>query len=103
MADILVQTIFGWPAIILSIAVSVAGILKKWSWMLVLGGVLCAPFAVYVSGYPFFHYTTLLLPLFLFGAAWAVHAKRKVLAWALLLPLVSVSVILAIIVLSQTG
>jgi hypothetical protein len=103
LTNILVQTIFGWPAIILSIAVSVAGILKKWSWMLMLGGVLCAPFAVYASGYPFFHYATLLLPLFAFGAAWAVHANRMLLAWALLLPLVSVSAILAIIVLSQTG
>ena len=103
MSNILVQTIFGWPAIILSIAVSIAGILKKWPWMLVAGGLVCAPFALYISGYPFFHNATLLLPFFQFGAAWAVHTKRMALAWVLLLPLVSVSIILAIIVLSQNG
>jgi hypothetical protein len=103
MSNFLVQTIFGWPAIILSIAISVAGILKKWPWKLVVGGLVCAPFALYISGYPFFRYTTLLLPFFLFGAAWAVHTKRLVLAWILLLPMVIVSIILAIIVLSQNG
>jgi hypothetical protein len=102
MSDILAMIIFGWPAIILSLAVSAAGILKKWPWMLVLGGVLCAPFSFYLSGWPGVRFLALLLPLFQFGAAWAVHAKRKVLAWVLLLPLASVSAILAIIVLDQS-
>ena len=101
MSDILVQIIFGWPAIILAIAVSAAGILKQWPWMLVLGGVVIIPFSFYLSGYPLVRFLAFLLPLFQFGAAWAVHVKRKMLAWVLLLPLASVSVILAIIVLSQ--
>jgi len=98
---LLVQIIFGWPAIILSLAVSAAGILKNWSWMLVLGGVVIIPFSLYLSGYPSVRYFAFLLPLFQFGAAWAAHAKRKGLAWILLLPLASVSVILATIVLTQ--
>jgi hypothetical protein len=102
MPTLLVQIIFGWPVILLSLVVSVAGILKKWPWMLVLGGGLCAPFSFYLSLWPGVRFLALLLPLFQFGAAWAVHAKRKVLAWILLLPLASVSVILATIVLDQS-
>jgi hypothetical protein len=101
MSSLLVQIIFGWPAIILSLVVSAAGILKKWPWMLVLGGLLCAPFSLYLSGYPAVRFLALLLPFFQFGAAWAVHTKRTILAWVMLLPLVSVSIILATIVLSQ--
>lgn len=101
MSSLLVQIIFGWPAIILSLVVSAAGILKKWPWMLVLGGVLCAPFSLYLSGYPAVPFLALLLPFFQFGAAWAVHRRRSIFAWIMLLPLISVSVILATIVLSQ--
>jgi phosphate/sulfate permease len=101
MSTILVQIIFGWPAIILSIVVSIAGILKKWPWMLVLGGVVCAPFTLYLSGFTYLHFFAFLLPFFQFGAAWAVHAKRMVLAWVLLLPLTLIIAILAFLVLTQ--
>jgi peptidoglycan/LPS O-acetylase OafA/YrhL len=103
VSSLLVQTIFGWPAIILSLAVSVIGILKRWPWMLVLGGVLCAPFTVYLFGFTYLHFFAFILPFFQFGAAWAVRARRKILPWIFLLPLASIMVILAIIVLSQFG
>ena len=103
MTDLLVQVIFGWPTIILSLVVSAAGILKKLPWMLVAGGLLCAPFTVYLFGFTYLRYFAFLLPFFQFGAAWAVRARRKILAWILLLPLASIMVILAIIVLSQFG
>ena len=103
MVDILVQIVFGWPMIILSLAVSVAGILKKWSWMLVLGGVLCIPFTVYLSGFTYLHFFAFLLPFFQFGAAWVVRSRRKILPWIFLLPLFSIMFVLAIMVLSQFG
>ena len=99
--SILIQTIFGWPAIILSLVVSIAGILKKWPWMLVLGGVLCVPFTVYLFGFTYLHFFGFLLPFFQFGAAWAVHAKRKTVAWVLLLPLVIIMGFLAFLVLAN--
>ena len=101
MAELLVQIIFGWPAIILSLVVSAAGILKKWPWMLVVGGVLCAPFTWYLSGFTYLHFFAFLLPFFQFGAAWAVHTKRKTVAWVLLLPLVIIIGILAFLVLAN--
>jgi hypothetical protein len=102
MSSLLVQIIFGWPAIILSLTVSGTGIIKKWPGFLVGGGVLCAPFSLYLSGYPVVRFLAFLLPLFQFGAAWAVHLNRTKLAWVLLLPLVFVSLLLASIVLIQS-
>ena len=103
MSDILVQIIFGCPAIILALALSVAGILKKWPWMVAMGGVVSIPFSLYFSGYVIFYYTPLLLPLCLSGSAWAVWAKRKFLPWILLIPLVVFSIILTVLVLTQHG
>jgi len=103
MSNILVQIIFGWPAIILSLVVSATGIMKRRPWMLALGGMLCIPFSfyLYLSGTTAVGFFALLLPLFQFGAVWAVHAKLKYLPWILMLPLVSVSVILAYVVIAQ--
>jgi hypothetical protein len=69
--------------------------------MLVLGGLVIVPFSFYLSGYPSVRFMAFLLPFFQFGAAWAVHTKQKILAWILLLPLASISGILAYIVLMQ--
>jgi hypothetical protein len=103
MSELLVQIIFGWPVILLSLAITVAGILKKWPWMVALGGALCIPFTFYLFGFTYLRYLAFLLPFFQFGAAWAVRAGRKILPWILLVPLTGILIILAIIVLSQFG
>ena len=103
MSDILVQIIFGWPVVLLSLAVTVAGIWMRKPWMVALGGALCIPFTVYLFGFTYLHFFAFLLPFFQFGAAWAVRAGRKILPWILLVPLASILIILAIMVLSQFG
>ena len=103
MSDIWVLIIFGWPAILLSLVTSVIGVLKKWPWIVMTAGVVAMPFSLYFSGYAIFYYTPFLLPFFLFGAAWAVRAKRKILPWILLIPLTSFAIILAILVHTQNG
>jgi hypothetical protein len=97
------QIIFGWPVVLLSLAVTVAGLWMKKPWMAVLGGALCIPFTFYLFVFTYLRYFAFLLPLFQFGAAWAVRAGHRTLAWLLLLPLVGTLVLLAVIVLSQFG
>ena len=99
--DLLVKIIFGWPAILSSQVLSAAGILKRKPWMVALGGILCVPFSFYLSGFQAVRFLAFLLPLFQFGSAWALRANRKILAWILLFPLASVSIILAYIVFTQ--
>jgi hypothetical protein len=101
MSDILVQIIFGWPAIITSLLLSVSGLALRKPWLLVIAGVLAIPFAWYLSGYPAIRTPAALLPLFQFGAAWALQREKKVLAWVLLSPLAIITVVLAVAVLRQ--
>jgi hypothetical protein len=98
MTDILVQVIFGWPAIITSILLSIAGVWLKKSALLVAAGIVCIPFAYYLSG---IRTPAVLLPLFQFGSAYAITHKKIGIAWLLLAPLVMIAVVLAYLVLTQ--
>jgi len=99
MFDALAIICFGWPAIITSILLSLAGLLLKKPTLLVIAGVVGIPFTFYLSGG--FRNAALLLPLFQFGSAFAIRRQKTRLAWLLLAPLMIVAVILALVVLTQ--
>lgn len=101
MSDILVQIIFGWPAIITSLALSAAGILWRKPVMLVIGAVVCIPYAWYLSGYQAIRSAAILLPLLTGSAAYAIHKDKTNFAWLLLSPIILVSAGLAYIVITQ--
>jgi hypothetical protein len=98
MADMLVRIIFGWPAIISSILLSVAGVSLKKPTLLVAAGIVCIPFTYYLSG---FHTAAVILPLFQFGSALAVTRRKNSIAWLLITPIVIIAVVLAYVVLTQ--
>jgi len=98
MADILVQIIFGWPAIITSILLSIAGVWLKKPALLVTAGIVCIPFTYYLSGY---RTPAVILPLFQFGSAFAIARQKNLLAWLLIVPIVVIAFVLAYIVLTQ--
>lgn len=98
MSDLLVQIIFGWPAIITSILLSIAGVWMKKSAFLVTAGIVCIPFTYYLSGYGT---PAVLLPLFQFGSAYAITRQKNLFAWLLIAPIVVVAALLAYVVLTQ--
>lgn len=98
MTDILVQIIFGWPAIITSILLSIAGLWLKKPALLVTAGIVCIPFTYYLSGYST---PAVVLPFFQFGSAYAITRQKNLLAWLLIVPLVVIAIVLAYIVLTQ--
>jgi hypothetical protein len=98
MTDIVVQIIFGWPAIITSILLSIAGVALKKPALLVAAGIVCIPFTYYLSG---FRTPAVILPLFQFGSAYAIRREKNLIAWLLIAPLVIIAVILAFVVLTQ--
>ena len=98
MTDILVQIIFGWPAIITSILLSIAGVWLKKPSFLVAAGIVCIPFTYYLSGY---RMPAVILPFFQFGSAYAVTRQKNLLAWLLIVPIVVIAILLAYIVLTQ--
>ena len=99
MTQTLAIICFGWPAIITSILLSIAGLLLKKPLLLVIAGVVCIPFTYYLSAG--FRNPALILPLFQFGSAYAIRRQKTRLAWILLAPLVIVSIALAFIVMTQ--
>jgi hypothetical protein len=86
LSDVLVMMIFGFPAVFLSLLVSVIGVLKEKVWLVIIGAVLFVPFSYYLSGAPGLAGLPILLPGFQVGSAIAVREKSKLWAWLLLVP-----------------
>ena len=86
LTDILVMMIFGFPAAILSILLSVIGVLTEKVWLVIIAAVLFIPFSYYLSGSPNWAGLPILLPGFQVGSALAVREKSKLWAWLLLAP-----------------
>jgi hypothetical protein len=99
MTEIFVQIIFGWPAIITSILLSIAGIRLKKPALLIASGIICIPFTYYISNG--FRNPAALLPLFQFVSAYALTRDRQLIAWLLITPVIMVSAALAYAVLMQ--
>jgi len=101
VSDLLIQIVFGWPFIILSLLVSLVGLITKRYWLLLTGAVLFAPFSYYLSGAPGIREIGFAFPLFQAGAAFAVRANKMILAWILALPVFLISASIAFVVLTQ--
>lgn len=77
-----------WFSIILSLILSVIGLIKNKFWFLAIGAVLFLPFVYYFGGSP----TTriiIVLPFLHFGSAFALYKNNKMLAWSLFSPVIA--------------
>jgi hypothetical protein len=101
MRQIFAQIIFGWPFIILSLSLAVAGILIKRPALLVAGAITFVPPAWYLSGYPVIRWFGMLLPVSIFGAAYYVKKDKLRPALLLVLPPFVTSAWLAFWVMAQ--
>ena len=93
--------VFGWPAILVSIALSVMGIAggrPKW---LFAAAIIALPFSLYLAGSPAFRWFGLVFPFLLVGAGIFIRHRHTTVAWFLLAPFVGVSGWLAILVMNQ--
>ena len=89
-----------WGSTILSIGLSVTGLVRRSPWMLVAGAILAGPFAFYLGATPRFRTWAFFLPCLQIAAA--VVVRRSVLLAALLLvPLVCLAILLAALVAGQ--
>lgn len=99
MTETLVQIVFGWPAIITAILLSIAGVWLKKPGFLIASAIVSVPFAYYVSNG--FRSPLILLPVFELGAAYALVRRINKIAWLLIAPLLIVAAVLAYTVLIQ--
>ena len=86
MPELLIQIIFGWPGAVTSLALSVAGLITKRYWLLLVGAVLLIPSTYYLGGGPGIYRLIMLVPLFQLGSAFAIYKNKILLAWSLLVP-----------------
>ena len=98
MNETLVQMIFGWPFVALSLIVSVIGIIFNRYGLVLIGVLLIIPFCYYLNATPRFSGVALLLPIFQTGSAWAVKEENETWSWVLLMP--TVAIIMWLIVVS---
>lgn len=99
MTDAFAIICFGWPAIIGSILLSIAGILMRKPNFLFIAGIALMPFTYYLSNglrNPF-----VVMPLFQFASAFAIRRGNIRMAWLLLVPFLVVVLWLAFSVLTQ--
>src|SRR6267142_5467519 len=95
----LVAVVFGWPAVITSIVLTLAGIAAS-RWRLVLGGaVVGSPFLFYLFLTPRFGSVALPAALLHFAAVPAVARGHRVAALALAAPFVALAMVVAQLVL----
>ncbi len=95
--------LFGWPATLASLIVSMIGIVRGRPSWLVAGAILSSGFAFYLYGWPLpvFKALGLALPLLHLAGALAVSRHKAWAASLLLVPHVAVNIYLAASVLSQ--
>lgn len=101
MAEWWPALVFGWPAIIAAIGLSIAGILRNKPFWLVAAAVVAAPFSLYLAGSPKYGWLALLLSPMLIAGSILVRYRRTTFAWYCLAPFVGVTGWLAIVVVNQ--
>ncbi len=94
-------TILFWTGILVSLALSVMGIVRRRPAWLVVASVVAVPLALYLAAFTGLGWLGLIVPLLLAGASIAIYYHHTGVAWSLLAPFLGVSGWLAIAVMSQ--
>jgi len=99
MINFLVSVFFGWPAIIASLGLALAGILFKRPMFSPAGSILFLPGAWYVGSYFSFAF---LLPLFFFASVIALWKNKIAMAIIFIIPEFLITGRIAYLVLTQS-
>jgi hypothetical protein len=103
MIDIVIALFVGWPGIVTTIVLSLIGLFKANYRFLVAAAILAVPFSWFLSGFPIIHSLLFLLPLFIFGAAFAIYREHEMIAWLVALPFYLTILFLYYTILVQKG
>jgi hypothetical protein len=86
MISFIVALFLGWPAILVTLVLSVIGLLRGNPRFLVAAAIIAVPFSWALSGFPLVKTPVFLLPLLLFGAGYCLYRGSEMLAWLLVIP-----------------
>lgn len=97
----IVAILFGWPAVIASIGLVLAGIARGRSRATLVGGLVGCPFLLYLFASPRIGLLAVIVGLLYLGSSHAVAQSRRVLALAMAAPFVLLAGFVARLVLTQ--
>jgi hypothetical protein len=94
LGGILVISAFGFPALWLSFAFSLAGLLRRSPLFLAIGGIFALGPTLYISGG--LHFPVVIVPLLTFVSAFLVRIKKTRWAWVIMVPIELVTLFTAV-------
>jgi hypothetical protein len=86
MLDFLLSLLAGWPAILTTVILAIYGLVRNNYRFLLGAAILAVPYSWFLSGFPVIRSPVFLVPVLVFGAAWAMRYGREMLAWILAVP-----------------
>ena len=103
MINIIISLFVGWPGIVATVILTLVGLFKANYRFLVAAAILAFPFSWFLSGFPIIHSLLFLLPLFIFGSAFAMYRDYEMIAWVVALPFFLTILFLYYTILVQQG
>ena len=98
---VIVLMSFGWPAVLVSLVLTVMGISTKRSSFVIWGAIVGCPFLMYLFLTPRFRVVAIPVGVLYFAAAWAVARNHRLAAVALFTPFVGLVTFLMWLVINQ--
>jgi hypothetical protein len=103
MINIIVSLFVGWPGIVSTVILALIGLFRANFRFLVAAAIFAFPFSWFLSGFPVIHSLVFLLPLFIFGSAFALYRDHEMIAWLIALPFFLTILFLYYTILVQQG
>ncbi|HJS20243.1 MAG TPA: hypothetical protein VJ785_15960 [Anaerolineales bacterium] len=103
MLDSLLSLFAGWPAILTTVGLAMYGLFKSNYRFLVAAAIVSVPFSWVLSGFPVVRSPIFLAPALIFGAAWAMHRGKEMMAWILIIPFFLMILLLLFVLFSGTS
>jgi hypothetical protein len=101
MTGILITVLFGWPAILAAVILSLVGLFRHSYRWLIMAAVLAFAPCWFLSGFPKVGSPIFLAPVLIFGSAFALNRGHEMIAWLLAIPFYLLVGLLAYIVITQ--
>lgn len=103
MLDFFLILLVGWPAILVTVILTIMGLLRN-DYRYILGAAILAfPYSWYLAGFPAIRSPMFLTPVLIFCAAWAMRYDRQMLAWILAIPFFLVIILLFLVLIAGGG
>lgn len=86
MVNIIISLFIGWPGILTTVVLALLGLFRADYRYLIAAAILAFPYSWFLSGFPIIRSPAFLLPLFIFGSAFAVYRDHEMIAWLIAIP-----------------